>query len=610
MCGIVGGVSDRNVLPILIEGLKRLEYRGYDSAGVAFRENSKISLIKAKGRVLDLENKLPEKKIKSNQGIAHTRWATHGVPSEKNAHPQISENKIFVVHNGIIENHLNLREKLQSEGVKFRSDTDTEVVAHLINLHMQKGMDFDSATLKAISQLKGAYALAVIDKDNPDLIIGARNQSPLVIGEGYDENFVASDIMALAPVTNKFKFMEDGQVAFITKEKNHVITSNGNAAKLKTQEIDSNSYTNDLGGYNHFMEKEIFEQPDAISKSIEGRLGKNETQEGIFGSGFEEAVKDVTNIQIIACGTSFHSGRIFEYWSHKFLGINCRVDYGSEYQYQEPIKTKKTLLVTISQSGETADTLASLRYCKTNGATIGAIVNVPESTIAREADRVFQTIAGPEIGVASTKAFTCQLAVLAALALQAGRERGVLTPEREQELVAELTEVPSLALKALACESDIEKLAHRLSKASNALYLGRATNFPLALEGALKLKELSYIHAEGYAAGELKHGPIALIDENMPVFVIAPYDAIYEKTVSNMQEVAARGGRIVLITDRRGATECGNAAENTVILPDMSDIVAPIIYALPVQLIAYHTAVFMGTDVDQPRNLAKSVTVE
>jgi glucosamine--fructose-6-phosphate aminotransferase (isomerizing) len=608
MCGIVGGVSDRNVLPILVEGLKRLEYRGYDSAGVAFRENSKISLIKAKGRVLDLENKLPEKKIKSNQGIAHTRWATHGVPSEKNAHPQISENKIFVVHNGIIENHLSLKEKLQSEGMKFRSDTDTEVVAHLINLHMQKGMDFDAATLKAISQLKGAYALAIIDKDNPDLIIGARNQSPLVIGEGYDENFVASDIMALAPVTNKFKFMEDGQVAFITKEKNRVITSNGNAAKLKTQEIDSNSYTNDLSGYNHFMEKEIFEQPDAISKSIEGRLGKNETQEGIFGSGFEEAVRDVTNIQIVACGTSYHSGRIFEYWSHKFLGINCRVDYGSEYQYQEPIKTKKTLLVTISQSGETADTLSSLKFAKKTGAPVTlTICNVANSSLCRESDYTLLTNAGPEIGVASTKAFVTQLACLNLLLLTLMRVHNQ-TPNARKKITNALRDLPKHIDKTLKMTDVYKSTAKLLFKRSSALFLGRGLYFPIAREGALKLKEISYIHAEAYPAGELKHGPLALIDRDMPVIALVPDNEHLDKIQSNIQEVAARKGKVVTIgpLGKTKITKDGGHIK----IPKTLDLLNPIISVVPMQLISYYTALLKGTDVDKPRNLAKSVTVE
>ena len=581
----------------------------YDSAGVAFRENSKISLIKAKGRVLDLENKLPEKKIKSNQGIAHTRWATHRVPSEKNAHPQISENKIFVVHNGIIENHLNLKEKLQSEGVKFRSDTDTEVVAHLINLHMQKGMDFDSATLKAISQLKGAYALAIIDKDNPDLIIGARNQSPLVIGEGYDENFVASDIMALAPVTNKFKFMEDGQVAFITKEKNHVITSNGNAAKLKTQEIDSNSYTNDLSGYNHFMEKEIFEQPDAISKSIEGRLGKNETQEGIFGSGFEEAVKDVTNIQIIACGTSFHSGRIFEYWSHKFLGINCRVDYGSEYQYQEPIKTKKTLLVTISQSGETADTLSSLKFAKKTGLPVTlTICNVANSSLCRESDYTLLTNAGPEIGVASTKAFTTQLAVL--MVLMACIARRQAKNALDESLVTQaIAEIPAAVEATIAQDAKIKALASHFIQRNHALFLGRGVYHPIAMEGALKLKEISYIHAEAYPAGELKHGPLALVDDKMPIVAVAPKDDLLDKLKSNLEEVRARGGQLFVFADQAVNYESGPGV--TVIdVPSVSELAGPIVYTVVLQLLSYHVAVAKGTDVDKPRNLAKSVTVE
>ena len=417
MCGIVGGTSERNILPILVEGLRRLEYRGYDSAGVAFKKNGSIEVVKNAGRVEQLAKKIKLKENSANIGIAHTRWATHGVPSEKNAHPHASKN-IFIVHNGIIENHLDLKTELRAEGMRFSSDTDSEVVAHLVQYFTEKGQSFEKAVFNAIKKLKGAYALGVINKAEPEQLIAVRNQSPLVIGKGFQENFIASDVMALSPVTNKFVYLEDGQVAILNKTETDIRTGKNQKAKVKTHEVDSNAYTTDLAGHNHFMEKEIFEQPRAIRDAIEGRLTKTESQEGIFGTGFEKVVKNITNIQIVACGTSYHSARIFEFWSHKFLGINCRVDYGSEYQYQDPIKTDKTLLVTISQSGETADTLSSLKFAKKTGEPISlAICNVANSSICRESDFSLLTNAGPEIGVASTKAFVTQLAALNLLLL-------------------------------------------------------------------------------------------------------------------------------------------------------------------------------------------------
>ena len=608
MCGIVGGTSNRNILPILIEGLRRLEYRGYDSAGVAYKTNGKISLVKNAGRVEDLAAKLNLKTNKSNIGIAHTRWATHGVPSEKNAHPHNSKNNIYVVHNGIIENHSALKEMLKKEGFKFSSQTDTEVIAHLIQLYTEKGKDLDSAVISTIAKLKGAYALGVLDKNNPDTLIGVRQQSPLVIGEGFEEKFIASDIMALSNITNKFKFMDDGQIAILEKDQITVTSSSGVAARLKTQEVDSNAYTNDLKGYSHFMEKEIFEQSDVIKDSLEGRLTKNESQEGIFGVGFEKEMKNISNIQIIACGTSFHAGRIFEFWSHKFLGINCRVDYGSEYQYQEPIKTDKTLLITISQSGETADTLSSLKFAKKSGDPVTlTICNVANSSLCRESDYALLTKAGPEIGVASTKAFVTQLACLNLLLLTLMRVHNKL-PAARKKITAALKDLPKLISKTLKMTGEYKQVAKLLFKRNSALFLGRGLYFPIAREGALKLKEISYIHAEAYPGGELKHGPLALIDKNMPVIALAPDNEHLAKITSNIEEVAARKGKVITIGPL-GRTKIDKNGGH-IKIPKTLDLLNPIVSVVPLQLIAYYTAVFKGTDVDKPRNLAKSVTVE
>ena len=608
MCGIVGGTSNRNILPILVEGLRRLEYRGYDSAGVAYKNNGKISLVKNAGRVEELADKLNLKNNSARIGIAHTRWATHGVPSEKNAHPHNSKNNIYVVHNGIIENHLTLKDMLLKEGFKFSSQTDTEVIAHLIQFYMEKGKDLDSAVISTIAKLKGAYALGVLDKNNPDTLIGVRQQSPLVIGEGFEEQFIASDIMALSNITNKFKFMDDGQIAILDKDKIAVTSSSGVAAKLKTQEVDSNAYTNDLKGYSHFMEKEIFEQSNAIKNSLEGRLAKNESQEGIFGVGFEKEMKNISNIQIVACGTSFHAGRIFEFWSHKFLGINCRVDYGSEYQYQEPVKTDKTLLVTISQSGETADTLSSLKFAKKSGNPVTlTICNVANSSLCRESDYTLLTKAGPEIGVASTKAFVTQLACLNLLLLTLMRVNNKL-PTARKKITAALNDLPKLINKTLKMTDEYKKVAKLLFKRTSALFLGRGLYFPIAREGALKLKEISYIHAEAYPGGELKHGPLALIDKNMPVIALAPDNEHLDKIMSNIEEVAARKGKVITIGPL-GRTKIDKNGGH-IKIPKTLDLLNPIVSVVPMQLIAYYTAVFKGTDVDKPRNLAKSVTVE
>ncbi|MBG6143629.1 glucosamine--fructose-6-phosphate aminotransferase (isomerizing) [Labrenzia sp. EL_142] len=608
MCGIVGVLGNIEAAPRIVDSLKRLEYRGYDSAGVATLIDGGLVRRRAEGKLRNLEAALERSPLSGTSGIGHTRWATHGAPTLSNAHPH-QAGSVALVHNGIIENYLELRDEVVGAGAVLSTDTDTEVVAHLIDLARTRGLSPREAVAETLPRLKGAFALALLFAGEDDLMIGARKGSPLAIGHGEGEMFFGSDAIALSPFTDRITYLDEGDWAVLTRDGVQIFDRDNSPVERPEAKSSVTSSLMDKGNYKHFMAKEIHEQPEVLGHTLSRYFDYTTNTANVAGAEKLNFNK-LSRLLISACGTAYLAGLVSKYWFEKYARLPVEIDIASEFRYRETPVSGNDAALFISQSGETADTLASLRYCKDNGAAIGAVVNVPESTIAREADMVYPTIAGPEIGVASTKAFTCQLAVLAALALQAGRERGVLSAEREQELVSELTEIPSLALKALAAESEIEKLSQPLSKADNALYLGRSTNYPLALEGALKLKELSYIHAEGYAAGELKHGPIALIDENMPVFVIAPYDSIYEKTVSNMQEVAARGGRIVLITDRKGAEESGGAAENTVIMPDMSDIVAPIIYALPVQLIAYHTAVFMGTDVDQPRNLAKSVTVE
>ena len=608
MCGIIGIVGQSDVAPRLVDALKRLEYRGYDSAGVAVLENGAIVRRRAVGKLKNLEAVLENAPLHGASGIGHTRWATHGAPTVQNAHPHAS-GPVSVVHNGIIENYLDLRDEITERGVRIETETDTEVVAHLLNLEMQAGKSPREAVADVLARLKGAFALAVMFDGEDDLMIGARRGPPLALGHGDGEKFIGSDAIALSPFTDRITYLEDGDWAVLSRESVEIFDAE-NAPVDRPETVSSvTSALMDKGNYKHFMAKEIHEQPEVLGHTLSRYIDyrtKTASVAGIEKMDFA----NLSRLVISACGTAYYAGLIGKYWFERYARLPVEIDVASEFRYREIPVSENDSALFISQSGETADTLASLRYCREQGVRIGAIVNVPESTIAREADVIFPTVAGPEIGVASTKAFTCQLAVLAALAVQAGRERGTLSAEREAELMAALADVPGLALRALACEHEVEKLSQSLSHAESALYLGRNTNFPLAMEGALKLKELSYIHAEGYAAGELKHGPIALIDETMPVFVIAPHDGIFEKTVSNMQEVAARGGRIVLITDEKGADESGNSADSTVILPDVPDIAAPIVYALPVQLISYHTAVYKGTDVDQPRNLAKSVTVE
>jgi len=608
MCGIVGIVGNEAVAPLLVDALKRLEYRGYDSAGVATQEKDGLDRRRAKGKLVNLEQQIEASPLQGTTGIGHTRWATHGIPNELNAHPHFSDN-VALVHNGIIENFRELRDELEAAGYTFSSETDTEVVAHLVARNLKDGLSPREAALKALKRLEGAFALAIMFKSEPDLIVGARNGPPLAIGHGEGSMYIGSDAIALAPFTNKVTYLEDGDWCVLNKSSAEIFDLDGKPVQRVMQLSVGSSLMVDKGNHRHFMQKEIYEQPEVISHTLSHYLdfGKCETrlQEALP---FDFAKLD--RIAISACGTAFLAGLIGKYWFERYARLPVDIDIASEFRYREMPLAKGGLSLFISQSGETADTLACLRYCRDQGQHIGAIVNVQESTIARESDVVFPTLAGPEIGVASTKAFTCQLSTLVSLSIAAGKARGVISADQEKQLVREITEAPRFINQVLKQESEIEAVAHDLQKVRHVLYLGRDTSYPLAMEGALKLKEISYIHAEGYAAGELKHGPIALIDEDMPVVVIAPHDNIFDKTVSNMQEVAARGGRIILITDEKGADAASINAEHTIVLPSVPDVLTPLVYALPIQMLAYHTAVLMGTDVDQPRNLAKSVTVE
>ncbi len=607
MCGIVAIVGRAPVAPLIVDALKRLEYRGYDSAGVATLDDGALARRRAPGRLVNLEKRLQAEPLGGNIGIGHTRWATHGVPNETNAHPHFSGG-VAVVHNGIIENFSDLRDELARDGYSFSSQTDTEVVAHLVARELARGLKPVEAAHKTLQRLEGAFALAIMFKGDDDLIVGARNGPPLAIGHGEGEMFLGSDAIALAPFTNSITYLEDGDWAVVRRNEMSIFDIDGNPVERRRQQSLGTSYMVDKGNHRHFMEKEIHEQPEVISHTLAHYLDFTNGTCRPLDLPFDFAAID--RLAISACGTAYLAGLIGKYWFERYARLPVDIDIASEFRYREMPLSKDDAALFISQSGETADTLASLRYCRKAGMKIGAVVNVRESTIARESDVTLPTLAGPEIGVASTKAFTCQLSVLAALSVRAARARGAISAEQEKALVRQLSEAPRLATQVLKLDAEIEKLARELGKYKHVLYLGRDTNYPLAMEGALKLKEISYIHAEGYAAGELKHGPIALIDEKMPVIVIAPHDRIFEKTVSNMQEVAARGGKIILITDREGAARSTVDTLATIVLPDVPDIISPIIYALPIQMLAYYTAVFMGTDVDQPRNLAKSVTVE
>ncbi|MHC5653586.1 glutamine--fructose-6-phosphate transaminase (isomerizing) [Stappia sp.] len=608
MCGIVGILGKGAVAGQIVDALKRLEYRGYDSAGVATLCDGKLARCRAPGKLRNLQEKLERAPLAGEAGIGHTRWATHGAATEANAHPH-SAPGVSVVHNGIIENYLSLRGALLSAGAVLSSDTDTEVVAHLVSREIAAGSSPQQAVAAVLPRLQGAFALAFLFEDHPDLLIGARRGSPLAIGHGDGEMFLGSDAIALSPFTDRITYLEEGDWVVLTRAGATIRDASDAVVERPMVSSQAVSLAVDKGNYRHFMAKEIHEQPEVIGHTLSRYLDLTKMETVLEGAGTLDFT-GINRLIISACGTAYYAGLVAKYWFEKVARLPVDIDVASEFRYREAPVGPGDLALFVSQSGETADTLASLRYCKANGVTTAAIVNVPESTIAREADLIFPTIAGREIGVASTKAFTCQLAVLASLAIHAGRQRGTIDAAEAFRLVRQLAEVPAALNRALACEAEVEQLAQPLSRARDVLYLGRGTSFALAMEGALKLKEISYIHAEGYAAGELKHGPIALIDEDVPVVVIAPFDAVFEKTVSNMEEVAARGGKVVLITDEKGREACGAPTWKTIVLPDAPDFTAPIIFALPVQLLAYHTAVFMGTDVDQPRNLAKSVTVE
>ena len=608
MCGIVGILGRGPVADQIVDSLKRLEYRGYDSAGVATLEGDHLERRRAEGKLKNLEIRLKAEPLAGHTGIGHTRWATHGKPTESNAHPHATA-RVAVVHNGIIENFRELREALQKKGTVFKTETDTEIVLHLVDDYLVQGLKPADAVKAALTKLRGAFALGFIFAGDHDLMIGARNGPPLAIGYGEGEMYLGSDAIALGPFTDTVSYLEDGDWAVLTRSGAVIHDKNNAVVHRDTLKHSAATLLADKANYRHFMAKEIHEQPEVVGHTL-ARYVDMATERVALPIKLPFDFKDIQRISIVACGTASYAGFVAKYWFERLSRVPVELDVASEFRYREAPLRKGDLAIVVSQSGETADTLAALRYAKAQGVHTLSVVNVPSSTIARESETVLPTLAGPEIGVASTKAFTCQLMVLAALAVAAGKARGELSDADEAKLVHGLVEIPRLMSAALATEPQIEKLAREIAKSKDVLYLGRGTSYPLALEGALKLKEISYIHAEGYAAGELKHGPIALIDENMPVVVIAPFDRVFEKTVSNMQEVAARGGKIILMTDAKGAAEATIQSLVTIVLPDMAATFTPMVYAVPVQLLAYHTAVVMGTDVDQPRNLAKSVTVE
>lgn len=607
MCGIVGILSGEDVAGRLLDGLKRLEYRGYDSAGIATDNDGAIERRRASGKLVNLANELAAHPLPGHTGIAHTRWATHGGPTTNNAHPHAT-GEVAVVHNGIIENFKPLREELIARGRVFTSETDTEVVAHLISEKVEAGMDPVSAVREILPRLHGAFALAILFRQHPDLLIGARLGSPLVVGHGDGEMYLGSDALALAPLTQRIAYLDEGDWVVLTRDGAQVYDRDNAPVE---RAITISGVTGDViskGNHKHYMLKEIYEQPIVVAQTLRSYLKRMEGEVSLPIPEFD--LSTIKRVTIVACGTSFYAGMVAKYWFEQFARVPVDLDVASEFRYRAPVMEDGGLALFISQSGETADTLAALRHAKAEGQKIAVVVNVPTSSMAREADLLLPTHAGPEIGVASTKAFTCQLAVLAALAANLARAKGLLSKEQEREIVRHLSEAPAALNGALAYDEAIEAMAHNIAGARDVLYLGRGTDYPLALEGALKLKEISYIHAEGYAAGEMKHGPIALIDEHVPVIVIAPSGPLFDKTVSNMQEVMARGGKVVLISDYDGIQAAGEGCMATITMPKVHPLIAPLVYAVPVQLLAYHVAVLKGTDVDQPRNLAKSVTVE
>ena len=609
MCGIVGGVAQRNIVPILLEGLKRLEYRGYDSAGLAVINNQTLFRKRELGKVKGLEALLQVDPIFGPIGIAHTRWATHGKPSTENAHPHVSSNKVAVVHNGIIENHEPLRGALIDEGYLFTSETDTEVIVHQLYQTMEHTQGFLKAVKLMVKKLEGAYALGIICTEEPDTLIACRKGSPLVIGVGIGEYFIASDVAALLPVTQRFIFLEEGDIASISIDKLIIYDANDEVVTRPVKESQLTADSVDKGDYRHYMLKEIYEQPFAISQALEGRFINNRLQENCFGHKAAEVFDTIKSIQILACGTRYHAGLVARYWFERLARVPCNIEVASEFRYRNPVLAENTLIVTISQSGETADTLAALQEAKRLGAKYSlAICNVPESSLVRESDLVLMTRAGPEIGVASTKAFTTQLTALLLLVIAVGR-RFELTEAMEQKISSDLFKLPRKIEAVLKLDDQIKVLAEQFAEKEHALFLGRGSHYPIAMEGALKLKEISYIHAEAYPAGELKHGPLALIDSEMPVITVAPNNSLLEKLKSNIQEVSARGGQLIVFMDE---TLASAASENVQIIkvPQVENEISPIIYTIPLQLLSYYVAVLKGTDVDQPRNLAKSVTVE
>ena len=611
MCGIIGIVGQSNVADRLVDGLKRMEYRGYDSAGICTLHDGVLVRRRAEGRLANLVTVLAGDPAPGNVGIAHTRWATHGAPTASNAHPHAT-GEVAIVHNGIIENYKDLRAELAAKGRTFESETDTEIVAHLISAEVEAGADPVAAVRAVLPRLRGAFALAIAFRQHPELLIGARLGSPLVVGYGTGalegEMYLGSDALALAPLTQRIAYLEEGDWVVIRRGSAEVFDAANNPVTREIQTSGASAAMVEKGNYRHFMQKEIYEQPTVVAQTLGSYLRRSDNSVALPQIDFD--LSAIRRLTIVACGTSFYAGMVAKYWFEQFARVPVDIDVASEFRYRNPVLEEGGLALFISQSGETADTLAALRHCKANGQTIGVVVNVPTSTMAREADLLLPTHAGPEIGVASTKAFTCQLAVLAALAAHMAVKKGRLNREEEAEIVRHLLEAPAALNAALAHDDDIAAMAHLIAPARDVLYLGRGQDYPLALEGALKLKEISYIHAEGYAAGEMKHGPIALIDDAVPVVVIAPSGPLFEKTVSNMEEVRARGGQVVLISDAAGIAEAGAGCIATIEMPVVHPLIVPLVYAVPVQLLAYHVAVVKGTDVDQPRNLAKSVTVE
>jgi glucosamine--fructose-6-phosphate aminotransferase (isomerizing) len=607
MCGIIGIIGKEDVADRLLDGLRRLEYRGYDSAGIATVSDGAIERRRAEGKLSNLARELAAEPLPGTVGIAHTRWATHGAPTTSNAHPHAT-NEIALVHNGIIENFKSLREELIARGRHFASETDTEVVAHLVSEQVEQGASPEDAVKAVLPRLHGAFALAILFRSHPDMLIGARLGSPLVVGYGEGETYLGSDALALAPLTQRIAYLDEGDWVVIDREGARIYDKDNNPVERPVTVSGVSGAMIDKGNFRHFMLKEIYEQPVVVAQTLKAYLQRMEDRVTLPVPDFDlGAIRRVT---IVACGTSFYAGMVAKYWFEQFARVPVDLDVASEFRYRAPVMEDGGLMIVISQSGETADTLAALRHAKSEGQKIAAVVNVPTSSMAREADLLLPTHAGPEIGVASTKAFTCQLAVLAALAANLARAKGRLDEAEEKAIVKHLAEAPAALNGALAYDEAIETVARSIVDARDVLYLGRGTDYPLALEGALKLKEISYIHAEGYAAGEMKHGPIALIDDAVPVIVIAPSGPLFEKTVSNMQEVQARGGKVVLISDYDGVQAVGDGCVATITMPKVHPLIAPLVYAVPVQLLAYHVAVAKGTDVDQPRNLAKSVTVE